>query len=130
MSYDATTPTASQDCFERYPPEAFQFVREGLEHTARLIHGELGEDDLASLPDRHVTGTQLCLGLRDYALEQYGRLALTVLRRWNIRRTEDFGHIVFAMVDAGLLRKTEEDTLEDFRDIFDFSEEFGAVSIC
>lgn len=129
MSYDATSPIPSQDCFERYPPEAFQFIREALEHTARLIHGEVG-DDLSTLPDRHVTGTQLCLGIRDFALEQYGGLALTVLRRWNIRRTEDFGHMVFAMVEAGILRKTDEDTIDDFRDVYDFEEEFGAVEIC
>ena len=52
-------------------------------------------------------------------------LARTVLARWNIRRTYDFGRIVFAMVDNGLMQKTEEDSIEDFRDVFDFKHAFG-----
>ena len=67
------------------------------------------------------------MGLRDYAVAQYGRLALTVLRRWNIHRTEDFGKIVFAMVEAGLMRTSEEDTMEDFQGVFDFDEAFESV---
>jgi uncharacterized repeat protein (TIGR04138 family) len=55
-------------------------------------------------------------------------MARTVLHRWNIKRTEDFGKIVFAMVDLGLMRKTEEDTIRDFEGVFDFHEAFRSVS--
>ncbi len=55
-----------------------------------------------------------CLGLRDYAQQQFGLLAMTVLNSWNIRRTDDFGKIVFAMI-GGLLRKTEQDSIADFQ---------------
>ena len=110
-----------------FPPQAYQFVRDGLAHTVKMSHGEPHPDYAAE--GRHVTGGQLCLGLRDYALRQYGRLAKMVLHSWNIRETADFGRIVFAMIDAGLMRKTEEDTLEDFQGVFDFDEAFGDLSI-
>lgn len=107
-----------------YPPEAFLFVQEGLHETSENLFDREG---LMSGPEgnRHVTGQQLCLGLRDYALRQYGLLARTVLDHWNIRRTEDFGRIVFALVDAGLLRKTDQDSIEDFAGVYDFDEVFG-----
>jgi uncharacterized repeat protein (TIGR04138 family) len=105
-----------------FPQEAFQFVREGLSHTVKMFHGEG-----TSSTERHVSGPQLCLGLRDYAVQTYGMLARTVLSRWGIAATGDFGRIVFAMIDAGLMRKSEEDTLEDFQNVFDFEEAFATA---
>ncbi len=104
-----------------YPIEAFSFVREGLSYTAEHLHG-----DPESLPelDRHVSGQQLCLGLRDFAITRYGLLAPAVLEHWNINRTDDFGRIVFAMIESGLMSKTSRDTMEDFRAVFDFGEVF------
>ena len=104
-----------------YPPEAFQFVRDGLSHTVRVSHGQADDEN------RHVSGQQLCFGLKDYALKRYGMLARTVLERWGIRKTDDFGKIVFAMVDAGLMRKTDEDTFEDFSGVYSFDEAFDGV---
>ena len=103
-----------------YPTQAYQFVREGLQHTVRTIHGQDEVED-----NRHVSGQQLCLGLKDFALDQYGLMARTVLSHWNVRKTEDFGRMVFAMVEAGLMRKTDDDTLEDFTDVFEFNDAFG-----
>ncbi len=105
-----------------YPIEAFGFVREGLSYTADRVH-----EDPEALPelDRHVSGQQLCLGLRDYAIERYGLLAPVVLEHWRICRTDDFGRIVFAMIDAGLMSRTSEDSMEDFRAVFDFEEAFS-----
>ena len=114
-----------------YPIEAFQFVQQGLSQTISLLHGELEKSGAneESLSDeeqlsRHISGQQLAEGLRLYALEQWGLLARVVLRRWNITATIDFGRIVFAMVDAGMMKKTDEDTLEDFRDVYDFKTAF------
>jgi uncharacterized repeat protein (TIGR04138 family) len=78
-----------------------------------------------------VSGQQLCEGLRMYAIEQWGMMAGTVLRRWNLRGTVDFGRIVFALVDGGLMHKTERDKLDDFRDVYDFDRAFdsGAYNI-
>lgn len=99
-----------------FPPQAFIFVQEGLRHTCERLHGSEGS--------RHVSGAELCLGLRDYAVRQFGPLAKTVLHTWKIHRTEDFGTIVFAMVEAQLLRKTDEDSIADFQDVYDFDEVF------
>lgn len=113
-----------------YPPQAFAFVQEGLRHTVERLSEarESAQDGGAAQTaesGRHVSGQELCIGLREYAVSQYGLLARTVLERWNIRRTEDFGRIVFMLVEAGLLRKTDEDIIEDFSGVFDFDEEFG-----
>jgi uncharacterized repeat protein (TIGR04138 family) len=107
----------------KYPLEAFLFVQRGLDYTVRKMHGEAGAK--ADPASRHVDGRQLCLGLRDFAIEQYGLLARPVLRRWHIHSCADFGHIVFAMVDAGLMQKTEHDSLDDFCNVFDFPEAFS-----
>lgn len=105
-----------------YPPEAFCFVQEGLRATVdRLASNQ--SSDLEG--ERHVTGQQLCLGLRDFAIDQYGLLAKAVLESWRIRRTEDFGRIVFILVEAGMMRKTEEDSIGDFTEVYDFEEVFG-----
>ena len=116
----------------KYPLDAFIFVQRGLDFTVRRIHGEPAADDKDKesdddRPSRHVTGRQLCEGLRDFAVEQYGLLARTMLRRWRINTCEDFGRVVFAMVEHGLMKKTDEDTLDDFRNVFDFADAFAAT---
>lgn len=103
-----------------YPVEAFDFVQRGLHFTVEKLHGN-GEDPEQ---DRHISGRELSEGLREFALMQWGMLAGTVLRRWNIRGTEDFGRIVFALVDNGWMKKTDEDTFDDFRNVFDFRTAF------
>lgn len=107
---------------DRYPAEAFEFIHRGLGYTVQKIHGSV-VDPRAS---RHVSGQQLCEGLREFALQQWGMMARTVLRRWGIVATLDFGRIVFAMIDAGEMQRTEQDSLEDFIDVFDFKQAFEA----
>src|SRR5207249_7853959 len=105
-----------------YPIEAYEFIQQGLGYTVNKIHGQ----DKDPAVSRHVNGRDLCGGLREYALLKWGLLARTVLQRWNIKRTVDFGRIVFALVDSGYMQKTDDDTLEDFRDVFDFKSAFEA----
>ncbi|MEO1235638.1 MAG: Minf_1886 family protein [Planctomycetota bacterium] len=112
----------------RFPVDAFVFVQRGLDFTVRRTHGELDDDYDPRDPDqpsRHVSGKMLCEGLRDFALQQYGLLAGTVLRRWHVTRCEDFGQIVFAMVESGMMHKTDDDSIDDFRDVFSFRDAFG-----
>lgn len=98
----------------RYPVQAYRFVRESLDYT------------LATQRKRgHVRGQELLDGLRRFAIDQYGPLALTVFHNWNVQRTEDIGEMVFNMVEVGILGKTDEDSKEDFADGFDFQEAFG-----
>lgn len=115
--------------FERaggFSPACLPFIRDGLAHTVEMVHGQ-PESALMDLEDeqRHVSGAQLCLGLRDYAIQRYGLMSRSVLGRWGIRSTRDFGKIIFAMVEAGLMRKTDDDTLEDFDGVYEFDEAFA-----
>ena len=105
-----------------YPIEAYLFVKDGLNYAVQLVH-----DDPDSLPEaeRHISGQQLCLGLREAAMDRYGLMAPVVLDHWHVRRTCDFGRIVFAMINAGLMTKTHRDSIEDFRSVYDFDEAFS-----
>ncbi len=110
----------------KYPLEAFLFVQRGLDATVHSIHGKTkGTKNTQESDSRHVSGRQLSHGLRDYAISQYGLLAKSVLGGWNIHNCADFGHIVFALVDAGLMHKTEQDAIEDFTGVYDFDEAFA-----
>jgi uncharacterized repeat protein (TIGR04138 family) len=111
----ASVPKLAKD-LGPYPQEAFEFVQRGLSYTVQKIH-EAQTDPEAS---RHVSGQQLCEGLREFAYRQWGMLARVVLERWGIGATVDFGRIVFTLIEAGQMQKTPEDSLEDFRDVYDF----------
>lgn len=105
---------------DQYPIEAFHFVQQGLGYTVEKIHGGLTDPRA----NRHVTGEDLCQGLREYALLKWGLMARVVLQRWNINHTYDFGRIVFGMIEHGLMHRTDEDTIDDFRDVFEFKTAF------
>lgn len=114
----------------RYPLDAYLFIQRGLDFTVNRLHGEIDDDEFDDIEphafesQRHVSGQDLCVGLRDFAIKEYGLLAKTVLRRWSITSCRDFGQIVFAMVDGGLMRKTDDDTIHDFNNVFDFNSAF------
>jgi len=130
---ELTHPALQVTC---YPPAAFQFVCEGLGYTTErsvALHrsGSLGGPAgcLGNPESRHVTGQQLCMGLREYAIDRFGVLAPCVLRHWNISRTEDFGRIVYALIEAGRLDKTSDDSIEDFHSVFEFDEAFSLPAL-
>lgn len=92
----------------------------GEDALERLI----GRDDAESEPERHVTGQELCEAMRQYAHDQYGYLAKSVLNHWGIYSTGDFGEIVFNLIEIEQMRKTPNDRREDFENVFDFDEGF------
>lgn len=102
----------------RYEPEAYAFVREALDYTTKIL------DRPSEGPGRHVSGRELLEGIRKYAIQEFGPMALTVLKTWGIGKTDDFGEIVFNLVDAEKLGKTEKDTKDDFIGVYDFQEAF------
>ena len=105
----------------RYAAEAYFFVRDGLEFTVKsLKKGARGSA-------RHVTGQELSEGLCNYALEEYGPMAYFTLKSWGIARTDDFGEIVFNLIEVGMLGKTDEDKKEDFAGRFDLYETLGRI---
>jgi uncharacterized repeat protein (TIGR04138 family) len=101
----------------RYHRDAYLFVREALDHTQKAITKDTRRV-------RHVTGQELLAGIREFALAQFGPMTKTVLEEWSVRRCEDFGEIVFNMVEVGWLAKTEKDSRADFRNGYDFEESF------
>ncbi len=105
----------------RYAYEAYEFIFLALEHTHKLL-GHQERTDEQENRATHVTGQQLLQGARDLALQEFGMMARTVFRQWGINQTEDFGNIVFNLVEAGLMSKTPDDQLSDFRDVFDLDE--------
>lgn len=105
-----------------YPVQALHFVQTGFGHTAKAA---LSDPSQLSPDDRHLSGQQLCMGLLEFAIEQYGMMAPVVLQRWNVQRTDDFGRIVFTLIDLGIFRKSPNDSIEDFRSVYDFAEVFA-----
>lgn len=97
----------------RYDERAYLFVLAALEFCQQRLEER-----------RHITGQELAEGCRDLALERFGVMSRLVLEHWGIRSTEDIGHIVFALVDLGLLLSQATDTIEDFTRVFDFDQAF------
>ena len=104
----------------RFRKEAYFFLYAALEYTVR----KLGRDKAKTQEKRHVSGQELSRGIAEFAREQYGPMAQSVLEHWGIRRTQDFGQMVFTLVNAGLMSKTDDDRAEDFEAVYDFEEEF------
>lgn len=115
---------------QRFDREAYRFVRDALDFTQARQTRATGKSAKGGrragrgTEISHVSGKELLLGIRDHALKEFGPMVKTVFEEWGILSTADFGEIVFNMVDARLLNKTEEDSRADFRDVFDFHEEF------
>ena len=104
----------------RYDAEAYVFIREALDYTVKML------DRPAEEPGRHVSGRELQEGVREYALNEFGPMTLSVLNRWGIKSTEDIGEMVFNLVESGILGKTENDERKDFAGGYDFEEAFAA----
>lgn len=105
----------------RFDRQAYTFVRQALDQTVKDLKKKNPERTGKS---QHVTGSELLLGIRAYALDQYGPLTKTVLNSWGIQRCTDFGDIVFNLIEYNVFSKTENDRREDFADIYDFDEAF------
>jgi uncharacterized repeat protein (TIGR04138 family) len=105
----------------RFDRKAYTFVRQALDHTVKEMKKRAPERTARS---QHVTGPELLTGVRDFALDQFGPLAKTVLNRWGITRCRDIGDIVFNLIEYNVFSKTENDRREDFADIYDFDEAF------
>lgn len=103
----------------RYPLAAYAFLRDGIGRAERNMRSA-GDRD----PDRQVTGEQFCTALRGLAVERWGGLTRAVLASWNIRATIDFGNMVYLLIEHQHWHKSPEDSLEDFRAVYDFQEAF------
>ena len=102
----------------RYHEQAYHFIREALDFTIKLLQRP------TEGPGRHIRGSELLDGIRQFALQEYGPMARRVLNSWGVHRCEDFGELVFHLVEHGVLGKTDEDKKEDFAGGYDFDEAF------
>lgn len=98
---------------KRYALESYLFVLEAINYTRKKFRKK-----------KHVTGQELLEGIKELALVHYGTMSKIVFEHWGISQTVDFGHIVFNMVNGGILSKTEEDDLNDFENGYDFESVF------
>jgi uncharacterized repeat protein (TIGR04138 family) len=105
----------------RYAYEAYEFLFAALHHTQKMLGRQPREQPGEETPEphHHVSGKELLQGVRDLALREFGLMARTVFRMWGIQRTDDFGEIVFNLVESNLMSKTSEDCREDFHAVFD-----------
>jgi uncharacterized repeat protein (TIGR04138 family) len=110
----------------RYTIHAYAFVFEALEYTKSLRKRPQARTRGRgrSAASRHVTGRELCEGVRRLALEHYGMMALTVLNLWGIRSTSDLGEVVYNLIASGELEKTPADSRSDFDNVYDFEKAF------
>ena len=99
----------------KYNERAYVFVLAALEFAQTRLPAR-----------RHLSGVELAWACRDFALEQFGMLASAVMTHWGIHATDDFGQIVFMLIDVGLLARQPDDRLEDFEHVYEFAEVFKA----
>lgn len=117
MDFDKTVEEVVQRD-ARYHREAYSFVRDALDFTQKNVVRS-GKEGI-----RHVSGQELLEGIRSYALHVYGPMAMLVLNEWGLQRCEDFGNIVFNLIQSGLFAKTDQDNPEDFKGGYLFDEAF------
>jgi len=102
----------------RYQRDAYVFLRDALDFTTKQ------QKKVKGATVRHVSGPELLEGVRRYALKEFGPLVMTVFDSWGIHSCEDVGNMVFNLIEAGIFGKTEEDSIEDFKNVYDFDEAF------
>jgi uncharacterized repeat protein (TIGR04138 family) len=105
----------------RFDKRAYFFLRHGLDFTVKEMKKKEAERMTGS---QHVSGPELLDGLRSYALEQFGPMAKLVLNEWGVNRGQDFGDMVFNLIDYNVFSKTEDDRKEDFTDTYTFEDAF------
>ena len=102
----------------RYQRDGYIFLRDALDFTTKQ------QKKIKGVSVRHVTGPELLDGARQYALKEFGPMVMTVFDSWGIHSCEDIGHMVFNLISAGVFGKTDEDSIEDFKNVYDFQEVF------
>lgn len=103
---------------KRYDPLAYLFLKEALDFTLKRAADSNGGEP------RHVSGSELCHGFRDLAIQEFGPMAGTLMIEWGLRESSDIGEMVFHLIDEQMFGKQDSDTKEDFANAYDFDEAF------
>ena len=104
----------------RFAPEAYTFVSLALTYANKVM--DYGEQQ-GEREEHHVSGQELCEAIRQFALDQFGLMAKTVFNNWGIYETRDFGDIVYNLIEIEEFSKTDNDSVEDFNNVFDFDKD-------
>jgi uncharacterized repeat protein (TIGR04138 family) len=115
-----------------FHPDAYEFLKVALRftvhHTPRLTSSSPQQQSPPEpgMPDesQHVTGQELLEGIRRYALDRFGLMTMRVFDHWGIGNTEDWGRMVFELIDRGEMYKTDHDQLSDFAEVYSFERAF------
>lgn len=102
----------------RYARDAYVFLRDALDYTTKQ------QKKIKGTTVRHVSGPELLEGVRQYALKEFGPMVMTVFGYWGLHACEDIGHMVFNLIGAGIFGKTDEDSIEDFKNVYQFKDVF------
>lgn len=115
---DAVQAICSRD--QRYDVGAYFFLKEALDFTVRrAMESNEGEH-------RHVAASELLIGFRDLAIQEFGPMASTMMLEWGIKSCSDIGIMVFQLIDEGVFGKQDSDTQEDFAELFPLIETLEA----
>ena len=112
----AAAEAARQD--PRYDADAYHFLRDALDMTIKTM--QQGRNDAVN----HISGAELCEGLRDYALQQFGPMVPTIFETWGLATTRDIGEMVFNLIRTGAFSRSKSDKVEDFNEVYTFADAF------
>jgi len=110
--YSIVSTICSKDT--RYNPEAYEFVMEALSFTQKKFK-----------KPKHISGEELLSGIKALLLRKFGPMTMTLLKHWGIKKTDDFGNIVFNLVENKVLAKDTQDHYDSFKNAYDFDEVFN-----
>jgi len=102
----------------RYAAEAYSFLKDALDFTIRRQKKSRAKEP------GHVSGEELCHGVREFAIQQFGPMVPTLFETWGVHSTRDIGEMVFNLINAGAFSKSDADNVEDFDSIYEFSDAF------
>ncbi len=97
----------------RYHTEAYDFVMEALNFAQKKFKRS-----------KHISGYEFLEGIKGLLLKKYGPMTIPVLNHWGIKKTEDFGNIVFNLEQYKIIARDNQDQYETFKDGYDFQEVF------
>ena len=102
---------------DRFHPDAYNFLKDALDHTVKTIVE-------AENKPRHVSGSELMHGFKDYTIGEFGPMSKPLLKEWGITKTRDVGDMVFNLIGANVFSKEDGDSPSDFDRIYTFKEAF------
>lgn len=105
---------------ESYDSGAYYFLKDVLDFTVRrAMESNDGKH-------RHVAASELLIGFRDFAIQEFGPMASTMMTEWGVTTCSDIGSMVFQLIEEGVFGKQDSDTREDFSEIFPLIESLEA----